>query len=106
MIDDNTQLDEMRTLDEELNEEVKRANGDPDKMLFILSKRLRLYDRVSAGLSNPLNKITLSNMKEGVANQMMIWKIKKDTDEQFAQITTRLDQLEQKVDRMHHESPS
>jgi hypothetical protein len=40
-------------------------------------------------------------MKAGVANQMMIIRIKSDRDEQLVQINRRIDELQKKVNDLY-----
>jgi hypothetical protein len=99
---DSEVIDQLVKEDLKLGQESEGSRDDPNKMLIVLSKRLQLYNNAASQLTDPNNIIKLSNMKESVFHQMGIWQLKKSTEEQFAQIISRLDKLEKKIDQHHH----
>jgi hypothetical protein len=56
-----------------------------------------MYNRTEAYLNIPVNGFILSSLKAEMTNQMMITQIKRDMDQQFAQIDSRIDELQMKV---------
>jgi hypothetical protein len=48
-----------------------------------------------------VNKLILSSLKAGAEDQMMITQLKKDMDEQIAQINWRIDALQKKINDLY-----
>ena len=63
-------------------------------MIEILNKRYRIYDRYER-IMEGLERYFVSSMKTSLLTQIMIYKTKKDFDEQIAEIITRIDVLEE-----------
>jgi hypothetical protein len=92
--DDNTLMRELRIKDKKLTKEMYDAVLNPTVMLNVLLKKLKLYNETEVTLSDPRNKLIVGFMKGAVENRMLITQIKRDMDEQVAQLTKRVDQLE------------
>lgn len=89
-------MKELRAKDEKLSKDMYDAVLDPKEMLSVLLKKLQLYNETEPVLKQPNNKLIVGFMKVAVENRMLITQIKRDMDEQTAQIIKRLDNLEQK----------
>jgi len=63
-------------------------------MIEILNKRYRIYDRYER-IMEGLERYFVNSMKTSLLTQIMIYKTKKDFDEQIAEIITRIDVLEE-----------
>jgi hypothetical protein len=101
--DDSTLLNELRMKDESLTKEMYESPADPDSVLNILMKKLQLYNDIEFALTEPRNKILVGFMKIPVENRILITQIKKDIDEQIAQILKRLDALERVEKEKHND---
>jgi hypothetical protein len=95
---DDKLMNELRIKDEELTKEMYETLLDPDDMLNVLIKKLQLYNEVEASLNESRNKLIVGFMKVAVEKRMMITQIKRDMDEQVAQIIRRIDQLEEAIE--------
>jgi hypothetical protein len=91
---DSKLMAELRIKDEQLTKEMYESLLDPDDMLNVLLKKLQLYDEIEASLNEPSNKLIVAFMKIAVENRIMITQIKRDMDDQVAQIIKRIDLLE------------
>jgi hypothetical protein len=74
---------------------------DPTTMLNILIKKLQMYNQIESSLNDLVNKLILSSLKTGVENQVMITQLKRDMDEQIAQINGRIDALQKKINDLY-----
>jgi hypothetical protein len=101
--DDSTLLNELRMKDESLTKEMYENPSDPDSVLNVLMKKLQLYNEIEFALTEPRNKILVGFMKIPVENRVLITQIKKDMDEQMAQVIKRLDALESIVKEKHND---
>lgn len=90
-------IDDLRKKDDEINAEIDKAERDPDKILILLGKRYKNYKEAIRSTSEPILKLTISSMQGDVINQMALFQMRKDYDEQIASIITRLDDLESKI---------
>jgi hypothetical protein len=79
-----------------LLDEIRSARGQPDKMIDVLNKRYRIYDKYER-LMEGLERYFVNLMKNSLLTQIMIYKTRKDFDEQIAEIITRIDILEEDV---------
>jgi hypothetical protein len=77
-----------------LLDEIRNARGQSDKMIEVLNKRYRIYDRYER-IMEGLERYFVNSMKTSLLTQIMIYKTKKDFDEQIAEIITRIDVLEE-----------
>ncbi|MGD1838200.1 MAG: hypothetical protein ACPKPY_09105 [Nitrososphaeraceae archaeon] len=93
----NSILKDLKEKDKELNKQIDIANGDPDKILVLLSKRYKNYTQAEEQAEDPIIISTISSMIGDVVNNMAIFQIKKEFNEQIARIITRLDNLESKI---------
>jgi hypothetical protein len=91
---DSTLLNELRMKDESLTKEMYENPSDPDNVLNVLMKKLQLYNEIEFALTESRNKILVGFMKIPVENRVLITQIKKDIDEQMAQVIKRLEALE------------
>ena len=85
-----------------LIEETRNARGQPDKMIEVLNKRWRIYDKYEKLMEVPERFFTTS-MKTSLMTQTMIYKTKKDFEEQIADIITRIDKLEEDVKNLKNQ---
>jgi hypothetical protein len=91
-------ITKMLEKDSKLRQEMAdSANGESIKILSILQRRFQLYEDSMPFVNSAHNKILLSDMREGVAIQMMVYKTRYDFEEQISQIVTRLDDIENEV---------
>jgi hypothetical protein len=95
---DNRLMNELRIKDEQLTKKMYESLLDPDDMLNVLIKKLQLYNEIEVSLNESRNKLIVSFMKVTVENRMIITQIKRDIDEQVAQITKRIDALKEEED--------
>jgi hypothetical protein len=95
--DDSMLLNELRFKDEKLTKELYENPSDSNSVLNVLMKKLQLYDEIELSLSEVRNKIMVGVMKIPVENRILITGIKKDMDEQMAQVIKRIDALESTV---------
>jgi hypothetical protein len=95
---DNRLINELRIRDEKLTKEMYESLLDPDDMLNVLIKKLQLYNEIEVSLNESRNKLIVAFMKIAVENRMMITQIKRDMDDQVAQITKRIDTLHENED--------
>jgi hypothetical protein len=93
---DNRLMNELRIRDEKLTKDKYENLLDTDDMLNVLLKKLQLYNEIEVSLIESRNKLIVAFMKIAVENRMMITEIKRDMDEQVAQIIKHLDVLEEK----------
>lgn len=94
---DNMLLNELRIKDETLTKELYENPSDSNSVLNVLMKKLQLYNETESSLSEVRNKILVGFMKIPVENRILITGIKKDMDEQMAQVIKRIDALESSV---------
>jgi hypothetical protein len=95
---DNRLMNELRIRDEKLTKDMYESLLDPDDMLNVLIKKLQLYNEIEVSLNESRNKLIVAFMKIAVENRMMITQIKRDMDEQVAQIIKRIDALHENED--------
>jgi hypothetical protein len=93
---DSKLMKELRIKDEKLSKEMYDAVLDPKEMLNVLLKKLQLYNETEPVLKQPNNKLIVGFMKIAIENRMLITQIKRDMDEQTAQIIKRIDKLKQR----------
>jgi hypothetical protein len=101
MNDEARLIAELRINDDKLSKEIYEKILDPTSMLNILIKKLQMYNQIESSLNDPVNKLILSSLKTGAENQMMITQLKKDMDEQIAQINGRIDVLQKKINDLY-----
>jgi hypothetical protein len=65
-----------------------------DRTNVLLLKKLKLYNETEVTLSDPGNKLIVGFMKVAVENRILITLIKRNMNEQVAQLTKQVDQLE------------
>ena len=80
----------------QLMDEIRTARGQPDRMIEVLNKRWRIYDKYEK-LMKDQERFFASSMKTSLITQTLIYKTRKDFDEQIADIITRIDILEEDV---------
>jgi hypothetical protein len=93
----NPALKELRKEDQEIRKEIEAAHGESKKIIIELGRRLILYTKTEPKISDFPTQVLLSSMKEDVSTQMLVHNIKIDFEDQFSQIVTRLDELEDRV---------
>jgi ATP-dependent Zn protease len=93
---DRNDPDSILMKDEKLTKEMYDAHLNPTDMLNVMLKKLQLYNEIEPVLKQSNNKLIVGFMKVAVENRMLITQIKRDMDEQTAQIINRLANLEQK----------
>jgi hypothetical protein len=93
MNDEARLIAELRINDDKLSKEIYEKILDPTSMLNILIKKLQIYNQIESSLNDPVNKLIIRSLKTGAESQMMITQLKKDMDEQIAQINGRIDAL-------------
>jgi hypothetical protein len=101
MKDEARLMAELRTNDDKLSKEIYEKILDPTSMLNILIKKLQMYNQIESSLNDPANKLIIRSMKTGAENQMMITQLKREMDEQIAQINGRIDVLQKKINDLH-----
>jgi hypothetical protein len=102
----NPALEELRKKDLEISKEIEAAHGESKKIIFALGKKLILYAETEPKIPDFPTQVLLSSMKEDIALQLMFHKVKVDFEEQFSQIVTRLDELENQVKSLGKQSKS
>lgn len=95
---DNRLMNELRIKDEQLTKKMYESLFDPDDMLNVLIKKLQQYNEIEVPLNESRNKLIVGFMKVTVENRMMITQIKRDMDDQVAQITKCIDALHKNED--------
>jgi hypothetical protein len=101
---DTILMNELRINDEKLTKEMFDVVLNPNEMLIVLTKKLKLYNETEAVLKEPRNKLIVGFMKVAVENRMMITQMKKDTDLQVGDLTKRVEKLEEEEKKGSEES--
>jgi hypothetical protein len=101
MNDEARLIAELRINDDKLSKEIYEKILDPTSMLNILIKKLQIYNQIESSLNDPVNKLIIRSLKTGAESQMMITQLKKDMDEQIAQINGRIDALQKKINDLY-----
>jgi uncharacterized membrane protein len=101
MKDEARLIAELRINDDKLSKEIYEKILDPTSVLNILIKKLQMYNQIESSLNDPVNKLILSSLKTGAENQMMIIQLKRDMDEQIAQINGLIDVLQKKINDLY-----
>jgi hypothetical protein len=90
-------LNELKIKDESLTKEMYENPSDPGRVLNVLVKKLQLYNEIGFSLIEARNKILVGFMKIPVENRILITRIKRDMDEQMAQVIKRIDALKSRI---------
>jgi len=90
-------IEQLKAEDIILNERMATVQGDSRKMLELLMERHKNYHRHENQATDPTLRVQISNMREDVFLQIMIYKIKADFEDDIAKIISRIDDLETKV---------
>jgi hypothetical protein len=101
MKDEAKFMAELRVNDDKLSKEMYEKILDPTSMLNILIKKLQLYNKIESSLNGPVNKLIIRSLKTGAENQMMNTQLKRDMDDQIAQINGRIDVLQKKINGLY-----
>jgi hypothetical protein len=86
-------------MDKGLREKMDEAfeKGDSEQVYRLTQERYNLYTEAEKYPLSETTKVLFSSMKGDVVLQVLLFKIKKDFEEQTSQIVTRLDTLENDV---------
>jgi uncharacterized membrane protein len=101
MNDEARLIAELRINDDKLSKEIYEKILDPTSMLNILIKKLQIYNQIDSSLNGPVNKLIIRSLKTGAENQMMNTQLKRDMDDQIAQINGRIDVLQKKINGLY-----
>jgi hypothetical protein len=101
MNDEARLIAELRINDDKLSKEIYEKILDPTSMLNILIKKLQIYNQIESSLNDPVNKLIIRSLKTGAENQMMNTQLKRDMDDQIAQINGRIDALQKKINDLY-----
>ncbi len=83
--------------DRELRKRMEDAHGESERILKILQERLAYYSAAGSVPTDPVTRVLVDSMEGDAVNQLALFQIRKDFDEQTSQIITRLDNMENEI---------
>ena len=78
-------------------DEIEKTEGESNHLYELLQKRYILYNEGQKLVSKAIMKAVFGNTRDFVANKILIYKVKKEFEEQISQIVSRLDNLESRI---------
>jgi len=97
MMSDDSIVDKQLEKDLKLLDEFEKTEGESNKLYELLQKRHILFQEGYKLVSKPIMKAVFGNARDFVANRILIYKVRKEFEEQISQIVSRLDDLENRI---------
>jgi hypothetical protein len=82
---------------EALSKKLDKSYGESDKMQAIIREQLQLCSAYSPLIKNELEKLEVSNLITNLMTKAMVLKITGDLQTDVAKVTSRLDELAEKL---------
>ena len=83
--------------DDEIVQRMESSQGDPDAYYRLNKERLTLYDEASKMPVDPLTKVYFSLVKSDITRDVVLFKLRKDFDQQVSEIISRLDNMDNDI---------
>ena len=100
MMSDDEIVAKLLEKDLELLDEIEKTEGESNKLYELLQKRHILFQEGYKLVSKPIMKAVFGNARDFVANRILIYKLRKEFEEQISQIVSRLDDLENRIKKV------
>jgi hypothetical protein len=89
--------DELRAEDAKINKKIDKVQRNSRAIIELLMERHKLYLKYESMAADITTRFNISTRREDIFLEVMIYKVKADMEDDMAQIFTRLDDLETKI---------
>jgi hypothetical protein len=90
-------IDELRAEDAKINKRINKVQSNSRATIELLMERHKMYLKYENMAADITTRFNISTIREDIFLKVMIYKVKADMEDDMAQIFTRLDDLEVKV---------
>jgi hypothetical protein len=90
-------VERISKMDDEIVQRMESSHGDPDAYYRLNQERLTLYETASKMPVDRLTKVFFSLVKSDITRDVVLFKLRKDFDQQVSEIISRLDNMDNDI---------